>query len=353
MSLRQVTQLLCAAILLSVLLFPSAILGDTLRVATFHTELSRKGPGLLVQALREGTDPQILAVLDAIRIVDADVIALQGIDWDYSGVAVAEIQDLLAAGGLTYLHAFSAQPNSGAPTGLDVDADGWLGGPADSHGWGRFKGQGGMVLLSKLPIRREEVQDYSTLRWVDFPDARLPSTADGTPFFSADVTEVLRLSSTSHWVIPVVLPNADTLQLLVFHAAPPVFDGAEDRNGLRNADELRLATIMIEGSPEFADGRAVVQPPFVVTAAANLDPTQGEGRKSAIRALLERPELQDPQPRDEHGDTHTVHWDGVGKMRVDYVLPSSDLVVKDAGILRNLGSRHGVVWVDIATPDHR
>ncbi len=31
-----------------------------------------------------------------------------------------------------------------------------------------------------------------------------------------------------------------TVHFLVSHPTPPVFDGPEDRNGARNADEIRL-----------------------------------------------------------------------------------------------------------------
>ncbi|MGB3244167.1 MAG: endonuclease/exonuclease/phosphatase family protein, partial [Sulfitobacter sp.] len=36
----------------------------TLRVATFNTELARKGPGLLLRDILKGDDPQITAVID-------------------------------------------------------------------------------------------------------------------------------------------------------------------------------------------------------------------------------------------------------------------------------------------------
>jgi hypothetical protein len=37
-----------------------------------------------------------------------------------------------------------------------------------------------------------------------------------------------------------VLVDGEVIHLLTAHPTPPTFDGPEDRNGLRNADEIRL-----------------------------------------------------------------------------------------------------------------
>ena len=38
-----------------------------------------------------------------------------------------------------------------------------------------------------------------------------------------------------------------TVHFLVSHPTPPVFDGTEDRNGLRNADEIRFWADYVTG----------------------------------------------------------------------------------------------------------
>ncbi len=48
-----------------------------------------------------------------------------------------------------------------------------------------------------------------------------------------------RLSSKSHWDVPVKVGNK-TIHILASHPTPPSFDGAEDRNGKRNHDEIRF-----------------------------------------------------------------------------------------------------------------
>ena len=52
------------------------------------------------------------------------------------------------------------------------------------------------------------------------------------------MAENLRLSSKSHWDVPIDV-NGKTIHILASHPTPG-FDGPEDRNGKRNSDELRF-----------------------------------------------------------------------------------------------------------------
>ncbi len=58
---------------------------------------------------------------------------------------------------------------------------------------------------------------------------------------------MLRLSSKSHWDIPLQIGGA-IVHVLTAHPTPPVFDGPEDRNGCRNHDEIRLWSDYIDPS---------------------------------------------------------------------------------------------------------
>ncbi len=296
-----------------------------------------------------------------------DVIALQGIDYDLDGAALNALAGALAQAGLDYPHRFAGPPNSGRRSGLDLDGDGRADTPRDAQGYGRFTGQGGMAVLSRYPLAVPEMRDFTPLLWADLPGAALPS-AGGKPFPGAGAQAVQRLSSVAHWDLPVDAPQG-RLHLLTFHATTPVFDGPEDRNGLRNRDELRLW-------PLYLDGALGAAPPerFVLLGDANLDPADGEGRHEAIRALLADPRLQDPRPQSpgaraaadpgHAGDPalDTVDWDGPGNLRVDYVLPAAGLQVRAAGVLwpeaggsvngidaetAARASRHRLVWVDL------
>ena len=215
--------------------------------------------------------------------------------------------------------------------------------------------------------------------WKDFPDARLASLLVGNQT-APGAYDLQRLSSVGHWDVPVILPDGAALHLFAYHAGTPAFDGPEDRNGQRNHDENTIWLRYLKGSLAMKPP----DPPFVILGDANLDPSDGEGERSAIRALLNHPDIQDPQPKSagapeaalaqggvnaqHRGDPalDTADWryvDGPGNLRVDYVLPSSDLKVLDAGVFwpasdepgaAILGDRdpavswHGLVWVDIA-----
>ncbi len=351
--MRQLAAYLAAGLLsLPFVCLPA--LSDTLRIATYNTELSRKGPGLMLRDIEKGEDAQVAAVIKVIVAANADIIALQGIDWDYENKGLRALEHRLAAAGAPYRYVFSRRPNSGLRSGVDLDGDGRLGGPGDSHGYGDFTGKGGIAVLSRFPILETEALDLSPLLWRDMPGALLPRHPDQSPFPSAEAQEVQRLSSTAHWVVPVQLAEGTRLDLMTFQAGPPVFDGPEDRNGRRNHDEIRLWQILLDnGLPEAyqrEDDR-----PFVVAGGANLDPDKGDGLRAAISDLLDDPRLVDPRPASPDAGLDTVDWSRPGRMRVDYLLPSADLAIEKSGVAWSVpdaqtaarASRHRLVWVDI------
>ena len=338
---------------------------ETLRIATFDADLSRRGPGLLYSAIRKG-DAQVVAVQRVIAEIRPDILLLTGFDYDAGLVALQAFSDGLGPAAYPYL--FALRPNTGLQTGLDMDDDGRLGGPGDAQGWGRFSGADGMALLSRYPILADQARDFSGLIWRDLPGAALPDGA-------VAVMAAQRLSTTGHWDVPVEVPGG-VVHLLAFAATTPVFDGPEDRNGLRNQAEIRFWQ-------DYLDKRLAVAPPdgpLVILGSANLDPADGSGRRKAIAALLDDPRLQDPLPASRGGlaaattgqrgnaALDTADWPepaaakpGPGNLRVDYVLPSADLAVTAAGVfwpepgapmaeVALAASRHRLVWVDITLP---
>ncbi|WP_241691161.1 endonuclease/exonuclease/phosphatase family protein [Roseovarius sp. A46] len=340
-----------ARLVLLVALFVAALSAGagagTLRLATWHLELDRDGPGLLLRDLRRGGDPRIKAIAGLIAAVAPDVLVVQGVDYDHGLRALSALRDRIAEDGPYYSHLFALRPNTGWPTGLDMDGDGRRGGPRDAQGYGTFSGQGGMAILSRYPLDRDGARDFSAMLWRDLPGALLPRWPDGRPFPSQEAQAVQRLSSVGHWVVPLRLPSG-SVSLMTFHATTPVFDGEEDRNGRRNHDEIRFWQRYLDG--------AFGNPParrFVVIGDANLDPNAGEGRRGAIRALLADPRLRDPLP-----GRATVAWDETGPLRVSYILPSADLVVAGAGIHwppedapdraeAEAAGPHRLIWVDL------
>ncbi len=187
------------------------------------------------------------------------------------------------------------------------------------------------------------------------------------------------LSTTAHWDVPLEPSNGRLFHLLIWHATPPVFDGPEDRNGRRNHDETAFWL-------RYIDGDLGYEPPqhFALAGIANLDPLDGDGRVEALEALLTHPRVTDPKPSSRGGaeaavidagvnlrhqgeaSLDTVDWEDTpnrpGNLRVDYVLPSSNLDVLGAGVFWpapdglwrsevELASRHRLVWVDVQVPD--
>lgn len=338
---------------------PLPALAGTLRIATFDTDLSRKGPGLLLRDILKGEDEDIRAVIDVIATVRPDILHLMGIDHDLHSHALFALQEALRRAGIDFPHAFTARPNAGLATGLDMDGNGKLGEARDAQGYGRFTGDGGMAVLSRYPLG--EVRDFTDFLWADLPGAIPPRLGAG-PFPSTQAFAAQRLSSVNHWDVQVMTPDGP-LHVLAFNATTPIYDGDEDRNGRRNHDEIAFWARYLDGDLPWPAPKA----PVVITGKANLDPFDGEGLHKAIASLLADPRLQDPEPGSDGAalaatpghtgdpalDTADFKDPFPGNLRLDYVLPSADLTITGAGTHWPAGTdtmRHHLVWVDITFP---
>lgn len=313
-----------------------------------------------MQDLTKPDHPQIAAVVAVLLALDADVILLTSVDYDHGGVALGLLADKLAQAGAGYPHRFALRPNTGMQTGFDVDGNGQVAEPRDAQGFGLFSGQGGMAVLSRLPIDTAAARDFSGFLWADLPGALIPEGSD------PGLMAVQRLATTGFWDVPVQT-EAGPLHLLAWHATPPVFDGPEDRNGKRNHDEAAFWRLFLDGALPLSPPLA----PFVLLGDGNLDPADGDGLREGIAALLSHPAVQDPAPAGTHGRNEPAHqgnsaldtalYDDIGGLRLDYVLPSARLQVMGGGVLwpdpthplaadLTAASRHFPVWVDLALP---
>jgi hypothetical protein len=355
----------------------------TLRVATFNTYLNRNEEGELAADLAAG-DAQAAAVAEIIQRVRPDVILLNEFDYDASGEALDLFQrDYLAIGqngapSIQYPYHYIAPVNTGVPSGKDFDNDGAIGGPDDAYGFGDFPGQYGMAVLSMYPIETDRLRTFQTFLWQDMPEAMLPTYPDGSPYYSADELAVFRLSSKSHWDVPVDV-DGKTLHLLASHPTPPVFDDGTlgvdqdvvDWNGTRNHDEIRFWADYVD--PEKSgyiyddSGRAGGLPAetrFVILGDLNADPVEGDSTAQAILQMLDHPRIQDPEPtsvgatentgaRFESTPDDTIE-DG---MRLDYVLPSVFGVTAEQGRVfwpgRNYDLSRLTGFQDVISSDHR
>lgn len=353
-----------------------AATADPIRVATFNAALTRKGPGLLLRDILKGKDTQISAVVAIIQTVRPDILLINELDHDYENLALRAFLDLLALDtdgrdGLRYPYFYAPPQNTGVPSGQDLDGDGRLGGPADAYGFGYFRGQYAMALVSRFPINTDQARDFSDLLWKQIPDAQMPKAADGSAFPSYDALHVMRLSSKAHWDVPVTLPDGRVLHLLASHPTPPVFDGPEDMNGKRNRAEILFWDSYIRDAllPEQAD--------FVLLGDLNADPKDGEGSHDAINTLLTSNYLTDPKQASDgataasktqqganlahkgNAATDTADWrddPAPGNLRVDYVLPAKTLNVTNAGVFWPTPTESGFDWIGSdgrASSDHR
>lgn len=356
----------------------------SVRFATFNAALSRDRAGALADELEAGSEPA-RAIAAIIQQVRPDVLVLNEFDYDESNRALRSfVEDYLGVGQgsaapLLYEHRFVEPVNTGVASGFDFDGDGRLGGPGDAHGFGRHPGQYGMVLFSRFPIRSEWVRTFRHFRWAEMPNSKLPE--GDAPWL--DGREHRRLSSKSHWSVPIELPDGRVVHTLVSHPTPPAFDGPEDRNGRRNYDEIRFWADYIApdrcGYIVDDQGRrgGLGLADFVIAGDLNADPCDGDAT-DAIRQLLEHGLVREVRAMSRGGraaagrqggvnwfhrgpataDTADFDDDRVGNLRVDYVLPSRSLDVVGAGVFWPAPdepfadlvevSDHRLVWVDIS-----
>jgi len=335
----------------------------SLRVATYNLALNEDAAGGVIARLERGDDTarKLAAVIQRVR---PDIVLLNELDYDPQGRAAALFRSrYLAIGqlgedGIDYPHAFSAPVNTGVDSGLDLDRDGTLGGPNDAWGFGRHPGQYGMLVLSKFPIDAQAARTFQHLRWSTMPGAAGPLDAESrTPWYSDEVWSALRLSSKSHWDLPIESPLG-RIHLLVSHPTPPAFDGPERRNAVRNFAELRFWKDYLDGADWMVDdaghrGGFDVEAGFVILGDMNADPDKGRSAPEAIGQLLDHARVQSmPAPSSAHAGTQTADFGGsLGHYRVDYVLPSRGFKVLDTGVFWPAPGEPGAEWIEAS--DHR
>lgn len=367
----------------------------SMRVATYNTSLYSDEAGGVIREL-QGDSAHARKIASVLQKVRPDLVLLNEFDFDEKHRAADLFQqrylEVAQPGGgepLHYPYRYLAPVNTGVQSGLDLDGNGTVGGTGrdrgnDAWGYGLHPGQYGMLVLSKFPIDEAQVRTFQRLRWSTLPGAVNPlDPAKGRPFYPDTIWSQLRLSSKSHWDVPVRTPTG-TVHFLVSHPTPPVFDGPEDRNGHRNAAELHLwrEYLATGDAPWLRDdqgrcGRLGSDARFVIAGDLNNDPVDGDGHHEAILELLEHPRvMRMATPRSEGGEETALayaakglqrrgapaHVTGdfgprAGAMRLDYVLPSTGFALIGSGVYWPKkadpdaaiadGSDHHLVWVDL------
>ncbi|TQM17937.1 endonuclease/exonuclease/phosphatase family protein [Pseudoxanthomonas sp. 3HH-4] len=369
--------------------------GPALRVATYNTSLFSDEAGGVIRQL-EGNSAHARKIAAVLQKVRPDLVLLNEFDYDDAHRAADLFQqrylEVAQPGGgepLRYPYRYLAPVNTGVPSGLDLDRNGSVGGAGrergnDAWGYGLHPGQYGMLVLSRFPIDEYQVRTFQLLRWSALPGAVNPvDPTTATAFYTDAAWKQLRLSSKSHWDVPVRTPGG-VMHFLVSHPTPPVFDGPENRNGIRNADEIRLwREYLTPGdAPWLCDdkgycGGLAADARFVIAGDLNNDPADGDGQHEAIIELLEHPRvMRMATPRSEGGEETALAYAAKGlqrrgapahvtgdfgrrngALRLDYVLPSTGFALTGSGVFWPKkdhpdaaiadGSDHHLVWVDL------
>lgn len=379
----------------------------TLRVATFNIE------DLRTEELADPISDRLAQAVEIIQRIKPNIILINELAYDMPGgpgydekagpganagrlakILATPLRDGLAPLEMT---AFTAETNTGRASGFDLDRNGEVvtmippysreqtdehrafGG--DAWGFGTFPGQYGMAVLvdTRLKIKSEYVRTFRLFPWSRMPNALLPMREPDADEPESDEPEsdaplmwyedeagtLFRLSSKSHWDIPVELPNGSTIHVLASHPTPPAFDGSEGRNKKRNHDEIRFWADYVDNAEYIIDdakqpGGLPAGSHFVIVGDLNADPDEGSSFDNPIANLLltsrhigPDPEPSSPVQIDRLDADDTARFG----LRVDYVLPSKTLGVARTGIWRypvrgdgSFPSDHFPVWADLIVP---
>lgn len=334
----------------------------TIRVATYNVALSQTSEGRLAALLRTGTNVSAKRVAEVVQIVQPDVLLLNEFDYDANGTGATRMNERFfnvsqnGRSAQNYPYRYVAISNTGIHSGFDLDNNGVVddtpgdqsyGG--DAFGFGEFPGKFAMAVFSKFPIDADAVRTFEEVLWRDMPGNLIPPE-----FYTADEQEVLRVSSKSHWDVPIEVLGT-RFHFLVSHPTPPVFDGPEDRNGRRNHDEIRLwADYLTPGSADYLGGGLDEGERFVIAGDQNADPTRGDSVNAAINQLLDHPRVSGDFVPGRTGDVSASNRFDTAtfRLRVDYVLPSKiGFQIEDGAVFWPTGSQEGANLVTVS--DHR
>ena len=347
------------------------------KFATFNIQ------NLTTEQVQKKGNPQAEAAAEIIQRVNPDVLMINEIDNNIQqGKNISKtnvrafIENYLKEAqkdnleGINYKYVYFGKSNTGVHSGFDMDnngeiddtpGDGTYGN--DAFGYGEYAGQYAMAFLSKYPINTDEIRTLRKFRWKDMPNNKMPEE-----FYSKPAQSIFRLSSKSHWDIPVEL-GGETVHVLAAHPTPPVFDGEYNRNGKRNHDEVRLIADYISNkdyiySDDGEKGGLSKNSKFVVMGDMNANPGEKENYQAADLLLNHERIDSDPLPVGQGGiDVGPGARNNTQEnMLLDYVLPSNNLNLLGSAVVRpgvgpnamkfnetvKKASDHNMVWIEFS-----
>ena len=388
MILRYWPFLLCPALAAAA---PPAVV----RFGTYNSSLNRPAAGQLftdMSAPASTGAAQIKRIAEILQRNAPDVLLINEFDYDDThrdgqGRTVVELfQDNFlsvsqnGAPAIHFPYHFTAPSNTGVHSGLDFDNSGGITTTQgsdpygnDCYGFGWFPGQYGMVVYSKFPINTAAVRTFQNFLWKNMPAALLPddsTTLQPKDWYNTAELNVFRLSSKSHWDLPIDLGGV-TVHFLVDHPTPPTFDGPEDRNGKRNHDEIRFWADYIDPARATyhrddagVTGGLPAGLRFVIAGDHNADPVRGDSVAGAALQFTTHPLINNtivPSAAAYGNNTTNTANFSPTNLRVDYVLPSLlGFNILNSAVYWPIGSHpqaslvtngnasdHRMVWVDV------
>jgi endonuclease/exonuclease/phosphatase family metal-dependent hydrolase len=369
-----------------------------LRVAQFNiqelttsklTDVDRHGCGL---------SRQLQATAQIIQEIRPDILSINEIDHDYHheqrGLELNLRRYLLAYlnqgdNPINFEHLFAAPCNTGILSGYDLNKDGYTSTlddegthdyALDCWGYGHYPGHFAMGLMSNVPIHQEAIRTFQNFRWIDLDGHHFPY--DGYP---EGVDQVMRLSSKSHWDVPLSV-DGQAVHLLMSHPTPRGFYEGRERIRPRNFDEVKFWAEYLNNNPNLYDdagqkGGLPDDAPCILIGDQNADADSQQeidfDGLMSMQQLTRHPRLLDtgasitskgglnghdagpPHFYERHTICHPE-----GSVRFDYILPSTEFKVLSGGVYwpsekddpegarrADLASDHRLIWLDIELPE--
>jgi len=361
-------------------------LAKTVKFATYNVAMFRNRSGQLKRDLASGRDTQIQNVAAVIQKVRPDVLVLCEFDYDANGQLLDLFEENYLAKSqhgekaIRYPYRLAFPSNTGVLSSADFDGDGKIKLPNDAYGYGQYEGQYAFAIISKYPIDDENLLSYQQQLWSEIPNAKVPIKENGKPYYDKKAWDIFRISSKNHVTIPIRMPAGKIIHTVIAHPTPPVFDGPEDKNGLRNHDEIRLLKDIVNNesylkSDQGKKGGLDHGASFVILGDLNADPIDGDSAPGAVSQLLDDPKINqvvsngDLIPKSNGGKIYNRRKDDKADpafdtaffgARIDYVLPSKNLPATDSGVFwpaegedlydivkNKKASDHLLVWVTV------
>ncbi|QIR14059.1 endonuclease/exonuclease/phosphatase family protein [Shewanella aestuarii] len=305
--------------------------------------------------------------------------------------------------------------NTGLLSDHDLNRDGKVALPDDAWGFGFYHGQYAFSLISQYPIDTDNIRTFQHFKWKDMPgeknpiitncdDERYPipeGMACGDEWYSEAAWAEKPMSSKNHVDAPIIIPTAEgdkVIHLLLSHPTPPIFDTLTENNKLLNRAEVKFWDDYISGNGSYiyddegTKGGIKSDSSFVILGDLNADPERGDGYLDTIKDLMYSDQVNQLAthgvyaPRSlggpeclSTGECRESNWGtkypgvitSTSGLRLDHVIPSSDLNVTESGVFwpatfeegrlmmndvrvgnwggggKSVSSDHRLVWVNI------